>query len=499
LGVTGWRWLDWPDAPAKDAAADYLAAGGTVAGLDALISAGASSREQHAQREQQHRRKTKRQTVRELLGKTLPPVRWAVKDLIGEGVTLLAAKPKKGKTVLMLNIAWSVAGGTPALGHLDTEQGEVLYIALEDNERRMRRRLDQMLPAGESPPDGFTLDYEWSPLDKGGVGELEEWLDEHPTTRLVVIDTLEHIRPARNRSNGVYADDYASVKGLQRLASERQVAVVVIHHLRKAPAEDPFDEINASNGLLASVDNALVLRSVSGITELARRGRDYEDNSAFALKSDREHLTWTWAGSAEDAQRSRERAAVIEALTAAVPECMSPQDLAAVTKMKDGNVRFLLSKMLTDGEVIRPERGQYTIPTNNANNANKSTETRNGSGPKGAENVSANVSDGVTANNAANNQKPPKSAVQAAFTSDVSDVSGVEVVRGNGRQRALLTLKQLEFQAGEDEARYVNRLTALGVDYHDARSLAQMPSQAAHFVARWNLDAQRTLREEHLH
>jgi hypothetical protein len=354
LDTTGWRWLDWPDAPEKGDAADYLATGGTVASLDALIRSQARTGSTGSTGAGADWRPTV-QSLRDIMGKELPPVRWAVHGLFPEGVTLLAGKPKKGKSTLMHHVSVSVAGGTKALGYFDTERGDALYLALEDNERRSQKHTRQMM-GDETVPDGVYIAYTWASLDRGGVEALESWLDEHPTTRLVVIDTLEDIRPKRRNPNGGYSDDYASVRDLQQMAGRRQVAIVAVTHLRKAPADDPFDEINATLGLLASVDNALVMRSTpSGATELHRRGRDYEDDSALALRSDREHLTWAYAGSAEEAQRSRERAAILEALTDAVPECLRSQDIAAATKMQDGNVRYLLTKMLADGSVIRPE------------------------------------------------------------------------------------------------------------------------------------------------
>jgi hypothetical protein len=237
----------------------------------------------------------------------------------------------------------------------------------------------------------------------------------------------------------VYGDDYASVRGLQQLAGERQVAIAVIHHLRKAPASDPFDEINASNGLLASVDNAIVLRPVGGLYELHRRGRDYDTDDALALRGDAAHLTWTWAGTAEDALRSEQRKAIIAALREAAPDALSPRDLADLTGMSYGGVRFLLTKMAASDEVVRAGRGEYTvspstlhavIPPNIAHSANNAAGTRNTSGAKGSQIVSANVSGSASANNAANNSPGREPGRQAASLSDVSAVSNVSGIAG---------------------------------------------------------------------
>ncbi|HEV2456815.1 MAG TPA: hypothetical protein VGS80_00500 [Ktedonobacterales bacterium] len=98
---------------------------------------------------------------------------------------------------------------------------------------------------------------------------------------------------------------------------------MAIHHLRKGGADDPLDEVSGSTGLTGGVDNILVMRSVSGIMELARRGRDYSDDDALALKGDPASLLWTLVGKAEDVLRNQERAAIIGALRGAAPECMT--------------------------------------------------------------------------------------------------------------------------------------------------------------------------------
>jgi len=74
-------------------------------------------------------------TAAELQTKQFPPLRFVVPDLIPEGLTLLAGKPKVGKSWMVLDIAIAVASGRYTLGNLKPEQGDVLYLALEDGGR----------------------------------------------------------------------------------------------------------------------------------------------------------------------------------------------------------------------------------------------------------------------------------------------------------------------------------------------------------------------------
>jgi hypothetical protein len=279
-----------------------------------------------------------------------------------------------------------------ALGALETTKGEVLYLALEDNERRIQRRVKQMLD-GETVPEGFHIVYQWLPLDRGGIDAFHRWMDERPNTRLIVIDTLEHVRAKRNTTSGVYADDYAAARALQRFASDRQVAVVPIHHLRKASAEDPMDEISGSTGLTGGVDNVLVMRSVNGITELARKGRDFIDDSAMALKGDPKTLLWTWQGKAEDVQRSGARKDILDALDKA-PQGLSPKEIALALGKKPEAVRFLVFKMHQAGEITQIGI-RYFTHAHAANTANATNDVKQ-NGHKPANTAGSRTDEGVS-------------------------------------------------------------------------------------------------------
>lgn len=378
LGARAPQWMRWPDAPPKGDAADYFLAGGTVERLLQLVTdkpapsgADTSALADEAPTVWQ----PTIQTAHDLMAKELPPVRWVVESIIPEGVALLAGKAKKGKSTLMLHIAMSVAQGAVALGRLTTERADVLYLALEDNERRMQKRIRGMLGAGENVPGGLQIAYQWLPLELGGSTALERYLDCHPHTHLVIVDTLHHVRTApRGNSNG-YAEDYAACRELLRIAGARRIAIVVLTHLRKAPADDPFDEINATGGLLAGVDNALVMRPAGrdGLMELHRRGREFEDDSTLALRGDKKTLRWSFAGQAEEVMRSSQRQAIIDVLPReGASEGMRPGEIADVLGEPVGNIRKLLFSLKREKEaaIICDSRGMYYARGNGGNGGN---------------------------------------------------------------------------------------------------------------------------------
>ncbi len=106
-------------------------------------------------------------TAADLMREELPPVRWAVPGILPEGLSLLAGKPKLGKSWLALGLAVAKASGGVALGKIPVDQGEVLYLALEDNRRRLQNRLRKVLD-GSPPPEGLHIATEWARVDEGG-------------------------------------------------------------------------------------------------------------------------------------------------------------------------------------------------------------------------------------------------------------------------------------------------------------------------------------------
>src|SRR5918997_2559398 len=84
-------------------------------------------------------------TAAELMAEELPPVRWVVPDILPEGVTFLAGRPKLGKSWMVLGLGVAVATGGVALGTKRVERGEVLYLSLEDPKRRIHNRLRKPL------------------------------------------------------------------------------------------------------------------------------------------------------------------------------------------------------------------------------------------------------------------------------------------------------------------------------------------------------------------
>ncbi len=126
-------------------------------------------------------------TAADLMREELPSVRWAVPGILPEGLSLLAGKPKLGKSWLALGLAVAKASGGVALGKIPVDRGEVLYLALEDNRRRLQGRLRKVLD-GDPPPEGLHIATEWARVDEGGAEDLDDWLAVHPDAASELIE-----------------------------------------------------------------------------------------------------------------------------------------------------------------------------------------------------------------------------------------------------------------------------------------------------------------------
>ena len=297
-------------------------------------------------------------TAASLRTMTFKAVEYVVPGIIPEGLTILAGKTKIGKSWLALDLALAVAGGRIVLGDITPAQGDVLYAALEDNKRRLWKRIRKIMGVAHIGwPAALTLTTQWRRLDNGGAPDIKEWAGGATNPRLVILDTLAGVRPDRNSRDSLYDGDYKALAELHAWANEIGIAVLILHHTRKMEADDPIDTISGSLGLAGCADTSVILARNQKGTTLYLRGRDVEEQE-HAMMFNPETCRWSILGDAAEVQRSDSRAKILEALSEAA-DPMSPSDIVAVTSLGRQNVDQLLHRMVGDGEIIKRKRGLY--------------------------------------------------------------------------------------------------------------------------------------------
>ena len=217
-----------------------------------------------------------------------PPV---IDGLLYPGTYLFAGAPKVGKSFLMAQLAYHVSMGLPLWGY-PVHKGTVLYLALEDDHRRLQGRLYRMF--GMDGTNDLLFAIYAKQLGLGLEEQLKKFVRQHPDTKLIIIDTLQKVREVGGDKYS-YANDYEVVGKLKRLADACGVCLLLVHHTRKQQADDKFDMISGTNGLSGAADGAFLLQKEKRTDDTAILdvvGRDQQDQRLYLTK-DKEHLTWT--------------------------------------------------------------------------------------------------------------------------------------------------------------------------------------------------------------
>jgi hypothetical protein len=353
------RVIDLPSLPPKGDVSDWLDAGNDPSTLlDLCRSFPLYGTQAHAN----GRSGPLIRTAHDLHSMRFPEISFVVPSYIVEGLTLFAGNPKIGKSWLCLDIGLAVARGAECLGGEACQQGDVLYLALEDNPRRLQKRIQTLLSGFSGAwPRSFHFATEWQRADCGGIEEIRRWAQRVAKPRLVVVDVLAMFRGGRRERDNSYLDDYEAMKGLQVLALELNLAIIVVHHNRKSREEsDPFEKVSGTMGLSGGADTIIILSRDGAGTTLYGRGRDLEEVEV-AFEFDRETCRWRALGEAAEVRRTDQRAAILGVL-AKSGEPMCPADIASAIRVNATNVRQLLLKMTKVGEVRKVGRARYAHP-----------------------------------------------------------------------------------------------------------------------------------------
>ena len=229
-------------------------------------------------------------SLTELYDTVYQPRRQVVDGLLCAGTYLFAGAPKVGKSFFMAQLAYHVSSGLP-LWEYEVHQGTVLYLALEDDYARLQKRLSRMF--GTDSLDNLKFATQAKNLKDGLDGQLREFIRKHPDTRLMIIDTLQKVREVGGEQYS-YASDYEIVTKVKQFSDQNNVCVLLVHHTRKQSADDRFDTISGTNGLLGAADGAFLMskeKRTDNKAVLDVVSRDQQDQRLHLL-FDREHCVW---------------------------------------------------------------------------------------------------------------------------------------------------------------------------------------------------------------
>ncbi len=213
-------------------------------------------------------------TASEILNMDLPPIRHMISRILPTGTFIFAGASKIGKSWMVLWLANQISLGKP-VWEFETTQSEVLYLALEDNVRRLQSRLNDI--TDEVGNVHFTTEANF--IGGGLEEQLEHFIGEYPKVKLIIIDTLQKVR-RNGKDKFAYADDYDVIGKIKAIGDKHDVGFLIIHHTRKEGDNDAINTISGTNGIVGSADGAFVLQKDSRMQDRATMmitGRDVQN------------------------------------------------------------------------------------------------------------------------------------------------------------------------------------------------------------------------------
>jgi hypothetical protein len=300
----------------------------------------------------------------EIVEMKIKPVAWAIKGLLPCGASMLAARPKMGKSFLGLQASHNVATGSSTLGSFGVEQAGALYLALEDTPGRIQLRMKTMRLAATPH---LRIATSW-PRGDDGYEALIRYLEENPGIKLVVIDTWQKFRrPPSGRNLNAYQEDYAEAASLKAIADRFGIAILIIHHLKKGAVDDVFEGVSGTTGLTGAMDTIMVLHRERTSEEavLHITGRDISEQE-LAMQFGKPDCLWKVLGPAAQFHVSRQRSVIVDVLRK-VGKPMRLKDLAeevSVAQEKNcspQNARKMLRGLIDARTVEQNEDGLYQL------------------------------------------------------------------------------------------------------------------------------------------
>ncbi len=294
-----------------------------------------------------------------------PKIKWAIKNLLPEGLTILGGNPKLGKSWMVLNLGLIIASGkeiNPAF-KFDVTQGVVLYIALEDNERRLHYRLKKCCRK-RNIPSNLHFSTEWPIIGQGGLRAIKDFIKQVPETSLIIIDPIAKVWPRstsgrKDPNRTIYHNDYDIISSIKKISDKHNVSILCNHHLTKnQKGDDPLGLLSGSMAISGGIDTVMVARRTRSASSgtLFITGRDIYEKTE-EIEFNKKTGWWKFLGD----RKPLLTVATLELLevlkTHAIPIKLS--SIVKITNKSPQNINKMLKVLVENGNVEKVGIGIY--------------------------------------------------------------------------------------------------------------------------------------------
>jgi hypothetical protein len=296
--------------------------------------------------------------------------RWLIDQLwSASGVGIVGGQARTYKTWLAADLALAVAAGTSALGRFQAKiRGPVLVFAAEDDPPAMRVRFEAVAEARGvrlASTDLFLIDLPELCLNDPRQLERLTTTVQRLKPRLLVLDPF--VRLVRGLDENSAHDVSAILGALRGIQRAFDVAVMLIHHMRKSPSSHPGHQLRGSSDFAAWSDSALYL---------TRQGDErlvtIEHRAAPAPEPIRVRLDTAPAPHlvvCEDNSDKRVAIAAEDPLHAAIlrrlsdsPRPQTTSHLRDRLRIRNATLLDALKELAACGLVVRGEQGGWSLP-----------------------------------------------------------------------------------------------------------------------------------------
>lgn len=310
--------------------------------------------------------------AKELKEKEFPPIKWAVDDIIPEGLTILAGEPKVGKSLLAVDICSSIAAGNEVFGVKACTKGSAVYLSMEDPERRIQGRIRSQC---DFWPDTFKMVTAGIPeLGKSFFDVVDEMGMLWPDMRAIIVDTMAFIIPAKKNGVSDYEHYYSCLHPAHQWAINNHIALIMITHLNKNKLRDgdnPFSGIMGSQAIAGTADAMLLLKKNHAKTGLIKSDNSVHDGQLIItgreigaqtinLEFEEYSLRWMFTeGYKIPEQVQGAQPLIVCKELEKMP--METKKLADVCGLKGCTVRMVCNRLKTKNIVDKNEAGKWFL------------------------------------------------------------------------------------------------------------------------------------------
>lgn len=299
-------------------------------------------------------------TAKELYQADFPREEWPIDQIIPQGLSVLAAPGKTGKSFMVLQMGMAITHGRPFLGQ-KTKKGPVIYAALEDSFAALKDRMISVFPDMSELSDDFHMLTEFPRLDEEGLGYLTSMIEKIKPV-LCVFDTWVKVKPVgkSKRDENVYESDSRFSSEIKKVADRYGTAILLLTHFHKGGGQrkDWLEAITGSLGLVGVADQLLAIeRERNAITGILKRaGRKLVDSEEIGMNWI--NPGWEFCGNAQEMLQSTQRQEILSVVKEA-GEPVSARYAAEMLGKNQNTVKNLMRKMVKAGTLNVTSQGRY--------------------------------------------------------------------------------------------------------------------------------------------